>query len=84
MVAQEQQSIEAEKMAGQETEDNGNEDAHQLYIGEKLEYKPHQFNEFANNNVTYDEGKYSTIQKCVDELEPYSTLRLPEGEYTLD
>lgn len=50
-------------MAGQETEDNGNEDAHQLYIGEKLEYKPHQFNGFANNNVTYDELKYSTMQK---------------------
>ena len=60
------------------------EDIRYSNIGEKLEYKPHQFNEFNANDITYDEGKYLSIQKCVEDMEPYSTLEIPSGEYELD
>lgn len=53
-------------------------------IGEKLEYKPHRFSVFNSTDTIYNESEYTTLQKCVEELDAFSTLQLPEGEYTLD
>ncbi|OHT04248.1 hypothetical protein TRFO_28298 [Tritrichomonas foetus] len=52
-------------------------------IGRKLEFPQYKFAEFITT-IVYDPNTYSSLQKCIDNLPPYSILQIPEGKYVED